>query len=242
MANPTFITPEQFDVSKLRPSEIPTKDNNGNINVWLNYEYPNGTVDQLSVFTDWVYLNWGLNCYKGNWGSDISFWKMDENPKLAALFKVFSEIDNFMVDLFHKNWNSWFGVQKTREIVQEKYRPLIEEKQPGKFAPVGKVRAKTINGNTQFGFKVFDHEKNEVEISPSMPDALGKRNTKCRILINLSYGWYKSQLGFGISARAKQYHLSKPYFNPVVQEPIQFEQPAMDISSTTQFPPIEFAA
>lgn len=221
---PNFVTPESFELSRLRPPTELVK-NDKQTNGWFNYEYPNGQTDQLQIFTDWVYLNWGLNLYKDKWSMDISTWKKEENESLMNLYKLFLVLDEATFETYHGNWETWFGVAKSKDVIREKQTTIVEEKNPGKFAPVIRVSAKTLQGESAFAFKVFDHNKQAITtVTPQTPTLLGK-STRCRVLLNGSLSWYSPAFGFGQKLFVKQVYLPKPYAGQVPSEPIMFDGP-----------------
>jgi hypothetical protein len=245
MAKTNFVTPDTFDISRVRPGMKPnmydSKGTNGALDI--NYLYENGVVDPLFIFVDFeVYLTFGLNSYqhkpdaKIKWSTDLSFWKMEENPKLLKLYQVCMQLDEFILNYYHSHYEEWFGVKKSLEVLKDRFYPMVRDKHPGKYAPVLGVSANP-NKNGVFPFTIFDHnmqqlgterrdaDGNLIEIEVRAEN-VGLLPPKCpvKVLLAPCQMWFNTTVGFGPSVTPKQFQKPAPKnFHQPVTEPIGFD-------------------
>lgn len=221
---PQYLSLSQFKTDNLLPgSKEPTLFKNGGKFLPFEYKYPNNQHEKLNIVTPDVYLPFGLSCFQtatnSRWTCDISFYKREENLNLQRLYDVAYELDEFAINLVHKNSENWFGKQKSLEVLRENYSKLIREsKPPGKFAPVLRVHANPDPDNN-FKFKIFNKQGKLLPCSADVRETstVVPRMTKARLLLEFSSLWF-SGVSFGWSCNVKQ--LIVIPFNSVIEEPI----------------------
>ena len=184
---------------------------NGGKCLYMNYMYEDHEILSLSINTPFVYLPFGLNSYdpagngKRRWSADLSFYKMEENEELKCLYDFATKLDEYALDLATTNWEKWFGVKKTREVLRDKLVPLVRESNPpGKYAPTLKVHANP-DQQGQFTFKVYNAYQSDeaLDINASDPEDVKAQvpgKTKCNMILKFPSLWFTSA-GFGWSCR-----------------------------------------
>lgn len=236
MTQTRFITPTQFDISKVRFSTKRTTYGKGETNgcINYNYEYESGVVEPLNVFARDVWLSFGLNPYqhtpdaKVKWSTDISFWGMEESDReeLLALYKLCMQLDTAIVQFYFDHYEEWYGVKKSLEILQDRYHPMVRDKNPGQYAPVLGVSANPKNGIFQFPVYDFymqkvgsgrDHAGNALFTEADITHL--PKKTKVNALIQPASVWF-NQNKFGATVNAKQFQKTFNPVNEMISEPI----------------------
>lgn len=211
-----FIAVKDITTERIRPSSNdPTALNHGGKILWMNYQYPDNSVDRLQIATPVVSLPFGLSEYKGSsvsrWSCDISFYGMDQtperpgNPMLKMLYDKCIMMDNYLLDLVEANSEKWFGRKKTRELLAEMMTTMVRDSNPpGKYAPTLKVHANP-DRNDIFPFRVFTKSGEEIPCLPNQEEALKAVPERCRAQMLLSFpSIWLSGNSFGWSCRVKQ--------------------------------------
>lgn len=208
MSSPQYISLSQFNVKNLIPAAKVMQMKTGAKILPLVYKYPNNSEERLNIVTPDVYLPFGLSSFNtesNRWTCDISFFKKEDNPNLQRLYDVTREIDDFVLTTVYRNFNIWFGKDKSLEVLREQYSPLIRESDPpGKFAPNLRAHANP-SPDGRFKFNIYNPQGELLECTanPRETAKIVPKKTKARLLLEFSSIWF-SATGFGLSCNVKQ--------------------------------------
>ena len=172
MSGIKFAALPEIDLTKMHWPEEMTRLSNGSHVLTPKYDYDRTTPDDwrsLHTVTPPVFCPFGLSPFKGkknanedsttipSFSFDISFWKMEDRPALKQLYDLGRALDEQLLTLAEKNSVAWFGKQKSREVLLEKFNPIIRQPDP-QFAPKMKVHANPNKKTGLFDFNVYDEE------------------------------------------------------------------------------------
>ena len=154
----------------------------------------------------------GFNVWGGDKGSagpkkysvNLSFDGMESNPNTKEFYDAMKRLDEFMIDLGVKNARAWFKKDMSRELIADKYTPIIKVAKDEKYAPtiklsIGEKRDKAGNTTGEFASELVDAKRNKIN------DDLDKvlvRNATVTALIDVGGVWI-SNVGYGITLRLK---------------------------------------
>lgn len=135
---------------------------------------------------------------------NLSFDGMESNPSMNEFYSAMKRLDEFMIDLGVKNAKNWFKKDMSRELVMDKYTPIIKLAKDEKYAPTIKLaipekRNKDGSLTGEFMTELVDAKRNKIN------DEVEKvlvRNSTVTALIDVGGIWI-SNVGYGITLRLK---------------------------------------
>ena len=160
-----------FSVNKVQYSDVKASSNGtGAKNMYLNYE--NG--QRIILHTPKMHLPFGVSKFQEpgkppKYSLDLSFGKMDEDPKVKAFYDVIHSIDEKIIADTKKNSLTWLRKKTVSEdVARTLYTPAVKrskDKETGevndKYPPT--FKAKIPFWEDVFKCDVFDHDKTKLE-------------------------------------------------------------------------------
>jgi hypothetical protein len=217
---------KEFDVSKLSISDLKTLDFGGKI-AYLQYD---GKPFYLQ--TPQCFLPYGLGSLipkdaMGNptdepakYSLDLSFKGMDSRKTLQTFYKLFEDIDKFMIEKGLENKVAWFKNKRaSKEVVEALYKESIRHnidrdtgERNDKYPPTFKAKLPFSKYGT-FNVEVYDSDKNKVTSEEGKAlDADGMnsavvKGSKAEAIIQPTSVWFAGGK-FGISWKIVQLHVT----------------------------------
>jgi len=162
-----------------------------------------GTKTRFTLQTPTMSLPFGISAYRekpeaepSSYSVDLSFRGYETDENILTLFNKITELDNHLIDAAYTNSVAWFGKQKSRELLEDTYRPLTKKDPSGKYAPVMKVKIPILNGKPNV--QVFDTDKTPISI-----DDVQKGST-VKVITEVASVWFVGGTQWGITFRALQ--------------------------------------
>jgi hypothetical protein len=199
---PTILA-KNFDTSKITIAELkPLK--SGASQAYVNYGGERLVLQSArEMRTPFGFNIWGEGAAK-KYSINLSFDGIDTNQSMKDFYDAMKRLDDYMIDLGVKNAREWFKKDMSRELVADKYTPIIKLAKDEKYAPtiklsIGERRDKQGNPIGGFNSDLIDSQKNKIN------DDLDKvlvRNSTLTALIDVG-GMWKSNVGYGLTLRLK---------------------------------------
>jgi hypothetical protein len=199
---PTVLA-KNFDTSKITIAELkPLK--SGASQAYVNYSSERLVLQSArEMRTPFGFNVWGEGAAK-KYSINLSFDGMDTNQSMKDFYDAMKRLDEYMIDLGVKNAREWFKKDMSRELVADKYTPIIKLAKDEKYAPtikltIGERRDKQGTPLGGFTPDLVDAKRNKVN------DELDKvlvRNSTLTALIDVG-GMWKSNVGYGLTLRLK---------------------------------------
>ena len=199
---PTVLA-KNFDTSKITIAELkPLK--SGASQAYVNYSSERLVLQSArEMRTPFGFNVWGEGAAK-KYSINLSFDGMDVNQSMKDFYDAMKRLDEYMIDLGVKNAREWFKKDMSRELVADKYTPIIKLAKDPKYAPtikltIGERRDKEGKPTGGFTPDLVDGKRNKVN------DDLDKvlvRNSTLTALIEVG-GMWKSNVGYGLTMRLK---------------------------------------
>lgn len=148
-----------YKANELKTEDItynePRLNNHGGLSVALSYNN-----QKITIQTPKARIPFGLNTLTTDDGSvrksiDISFAGLEENQALQDLYNFIRELDDRTIDEATKNSEKFFKKKMSREVVQELYKPLINDKSEGKYPATLRMKMMT-NDQGHYTGSVFN--------------------------------------------------------------------------------------
>ncbi|AGE49439.1 hypothetical protein ATCVCan0610SP_270L [Acanthocystis turfacea Chlorella virus Can0610SP] len=163
-----------------------------------------GTKTRFTIQTPSMHLPFGISAYRErpdmepqSYSADLSFRGMDTDDNIATFYNKIQALDAHLLDAAFENSVSWFGKQKSRELLEDTYRPLTKVDAAGKFAPNMKFKISMQNGVPNV--RVFDTDKKAITVD-DIP-----RGSKVKIIAEIASVWFVgSGTMWGLTFRAAQ--------------------------------------
>jgi len=163
----------------------------------------NGAKTKITLQYPAMHLPFGISGYRDkpegepvSYSVDLSFRGYETNEPMLVLFNKLNELDNHLIDVAYANSVGWFGTQKSRELLEEKYRRLTKADPHGKYAPMTKTKITMANGKPNV--QVFDVDKTPISIE-DVP-----RGSVAKIIAELTSVWFVGSASWGVTFRAVQ--------------------------------------
>lgn len=133
---------------------------------------------------------------------DISFRSLENNEQLQAFFDWVRDFDNRNKTMAMKNCESWLK-RKTlsEEVVDELYKPLVNDKSQGKYPPTMRFKLPT-NADGDFTGKVFAPDRTP------MSEADITKGSEVSLLVEVQPMWFVNKQ-FGVTFKISQIKLFK---------------------------------
>lgn len=164
------------------------------------------------------------------YSAQLSFDGMDKDPKIRAFYDALVALDEHMIDLGVQNSVAWFGGKKSRDVVMEKYQPILKPSKKAEYAPTFKLQVreiykayKTVGGKREpdldAGKKLepvlYDLDDNRLDYGDfDICDAV-PRGSLAKVRIEVGSVWFSS-LGYGLTLR---FSMARVKPSAVVQGP-----------------------
>lgn len=201
-----------FDVSEINVGKVMKNKHNGGQTVPLT-KLNNA---KIYIQTPSMFVPFGISEFAGDakpdgsqnirYSLDLSFRNYLENSEIASMKSLIESLDKFMIDLGMHHSIAWFGNQKSKDVIEELYRPLMRpSKDPEKYAPTFKLKFRSHFQSNQIQAKAFDVEKQEMNVT-NIP-----KGCKMKVIFEVSPIWFVGKQ-FGISLNIAQVMLTE---NPV---------------------------
>ncbi|ABT14834.1 hypothetical protein NY2A_B435L [Paramecium bursaria Chlorella virus NY2A] len=158
---------------------------------------------RFTLQTPTMSLPFGISAYRekpeaepASYSADLSFRGYESDENILTLFNKITELDNHLIDAAYTNSVAWFGKQKSRELLEDTYRPLTKKDPSGKYAPVMKVKIPILNGKPNV--QVFDVDKTPITID-DVP-----KGSSVKVIMEVASVWFVGGTQWGITFRALQ--------------------------------------
>ncbi|AGE56588.1 hypothetical protein ATCVNEJV2_309L [Acanthocystis turfacea Chlorella virus NE-JV-2] len=163
-----------------------------------------GTKTRFTIQTPTMHLPFGISAYRErpdmepqSYSADLSFRGMDTDDNIATFYNKIQALDSHLLDAAVENSVEWFGKKKSRELLEDTYRPLTKVDAAGKFAPNMKFKIAMQNGAPNV--RVFDTDKKAITVD-DIP-----RGSKVKIIAEIASIWMVgSGTMWGLTFRAAQ--------------------------------------
>jgi len=198
---PVALKPDNFDISKLKYSEVkPLKNNPQAKMCGIFYDG-----DRPTFQTPLMHMPYGVNDNSklpGNEGQpkkyelNMSFRGKDENPRLNAFFEMLISIEKKIKEDAFANRLTWFkkDYNGVRDVVDSLFTPLVKfdvDKETGKvqnkYPPTFKVKLPYDAAADTFKFDAMDMTKTEIDFKAAIDSLKG---AKCQAIVQLSGLWF----------------------------------------------------
>ncbi len=199
---PTILA-KNFDTSKITVAELkPLK--SGASQAYVNYSGDKLVLQSArEMRTPFGFNVWGEGSAK-KYSINLSFDGMDANQSMKDFYDAMKRLDDYMIDYGVQNAEKLFNKKMSRELVADKYNPIIKVAKDPKYAPTIKLNIserRDKEGKPLGGFTpdLVDAQRNKIN------DDLDKvlvRNSTLTALIDVG-GMWKSTVGFGLTLRLK---------------------------------------
>jgi len=150
-----------------------------------------------------LHLPFGLSSYRErpedepmSYSADLSFRGIDENPNVKILLDKMNALDQHLIDAAHANSISWFGKQKSRELLEDTYRKLTKVDPSGKYPAILKTKIAMMNGKPNV--QIFDTDKSPITVD-DVP-----RGSSVKVIAELASVWQVGSTAWGLTWRAIQ--------------------------------------
>jgi hypothetical protein len=199
---PTILA-KNFDTSKITIAEMkPLK--SGASQAYVNYSGEKLVFQSArEMRTPFGFNVWGEGSAK-KYSINLSFDGMESNQSMKDFYDAMKRLDDYMIDYAVQNAEKLFNKKMSRELVADKYTPIIKMPKDSKYAPTIKLsisERRDKEGKPLGGFTpdLVDAQRNKIN------DDLDKvlvRNSTITALIDVG-GLWKSTVGFGLTLRLK---------------------------------------
>lgn len=199
---PTILA-KNFDTTKVSVAELkPLK--SGASQAYVNYSGEKLVLQSArEMRTPFGFNVWGEGAAK-KYSINLSFDGMEANQSMKDFYDAMKRLDEFMIDYGVQNAEKLFNKKMSRELIADKYTPIIKVAKDAKYAPtikltIGERRDKQGNALGGFTPDLVDAQRNKIN------DDLDKvlvRNSTITALIDVG-GMWKSNVGYGLTLRLK---------------------------------------
>lgn len=196
------ITVSNFDAKKLTTSEM-KKLASGAYNAYINYDGR-----RVRIQAPRMSVPYDAGDYKDNhkYKVQFSFRGRESNPKVQGFYKMIEDIDNFVIDMAHKNAGKWFGMAgASREMIAILYTRSIKfskDKETGAIKDYPPTFAASLKQkNDAFDAELYDDQKRLIEgVSPV---EVLRRGSEVTPILDCT-GIWKADKSFGLSWKLHQ--------------------------------------
>lgn len=209
---------------------------NGSENAYVSY---NGKPGKFYIQTPVMRLPFGVSppgvtatgVEIKKYSAQLSFDGMDKDAKIKAFYDALVALDEHMIELGIQNSVAWFGGKKSREVVVEKYQPIIKPAKKADYAPTFKLNIREVpkgyrkgaNGKqeadpdagTKLEPVLYDLEDNRLDYGDFDICNAVPRGSLAKVRIDVGGVWF-SNVGYGLSLR---FSMARVKPSAVVQGP-----------------------
>jgi hypothetical protein len=199
---PTVLA-KNLDTTKITVAE-PKLLKSGAKQAYVNYSGEKLTLQSAKEMrTPFGFNVWGEGTAK-KYSINLSFDGMESNPGIKDFYDAMKRIDEYMIDLGVANARAWFKKDMSRELIADKYTPIIKVAKDPKYAPTIKLNIsekRDKDGNSLGGFTtdLVDAKRNKINDDV---DKVLVRNSTITALIDVGGLWI-SNVGYGLTLRLK---------------------------------------
>lgn len=235
-----------FDISKLTFSE-PRKNKKNGQQVLINYETGSDR-GPLILQTPKLLAPFGVdskqyddNAVKYSINFSLTNDTEDTSNPVANFTNVINAVDNKVKTSGFENSTKWFGAKKSREIIDEFFKPCVKRspdpEKAKKYPPVFQVKLVVYDG--QPSFKLYDHNKQEIPLLVDDTLDLSCIGSNCYItcIVQCVGVYFMAGAKFGVSWKLVQakihkqesitgYAIVDPEDEETHEEPTQEDAPA----------------
>jgi hypothetical protein len=197
------VLAKNFDTTKITIAELkPLK--SGASQAYVNYGGEKLVLQSArEMRTPFGFNVWGEGAAK-KYSINLSFDGMDANQSMKDFYDAMKRLDDYMIDLGVKNAREWFKKDMSRELIADKYTPIIKLAKDPKYAPtikltIGERRDKEGKPTGGFTPDIVDAQRNKINDDI---DKVLVRNSTLTALIDVG-GMWKSNVGYGLTLRLK---------------------------------------
>jgi len=200
-----IIVSKNFDAENITFEPVKKNSLGGNM-VYLKYLGMPKVILQTPV----VSAPFGISTFNDDktgitkYSLDMSFRGMEDDPKVKQFFEAMAKFDEILIDQGVKNSKEWFGGKKSKEVIENFYRPLIKPaKDPSKYAPTMKFKMVT-DRNGRVTSDAYNHKKEKVNILDSVI-----AGSKVQAILECNSVWFVNKNMYGVSWRLVQVKIQK---------------------------------
>jgi hypothetical protein len=199
---PTVLA-KNLDTTKITIAE-PKPLKSGAKQAYVNYSGEKLTLQSAKEMrTPFGFNVWGEGTAK-KYSINLSFDGMETNPGTKDFYDAMKRLDEYMIDLGVANARAWFKKDMSRELIADKYTPIIKVAKDPKYAPTVKLNIsekRDKEGNSLGGFTtdLVDAKRNKINDDA---DKVLVRNSTITALIDVGGLWI-SNVGYGLTLRLK---------------------------------------
>ena len=197
------VLAKNLDTTKITIAELkPLK--SGASQAYVNYSGEKLVLQSArEMRTPFGFNVWGEGTAK-KYSINLSFDGMDTNQSMKDFYDAMKRLDDYMIDLGVKNAREWFKKDMSRELIADKYTPIIKLAKDPKYAPtikltIGERRDKEGKPTGGFTPDIVDAQRNKINDDI---DKVLVRNSTITALIDVG-GMWKSNVGYGLTLRLK---------------------------------------
>ena len=177
----SITQPASFNVSKISLSAVKASPAiAGFKSAYLNYN--DGS--SLTFQTPSLPCPFGLSVFDKStppkYTVDIALKGYEDNAKVKAFYNALEALDTYMIDQGVKNSKSWFGKEKSREVIEDSYTSLLKwskDKNTGErkpYPPSLKIKLTKKYGTDDFECKFYSAKSEPIQDTP-LEDILVKK-------------------------------------------------------------------
>lgn len=210
-----IVSTSNFNPTNITFSEPRNLDSGGK-SVWMNYTYDANTRKNLTVQIGSLLLPFGMNIFDKQgpqavkYSVDVSLRGYEDNPKVKAIYDMFSALDEYMIDQGVANSKKWFKSSLTRDVVKAFYTPTLRWGKDANgdinraYPPTIKLQLRKREG--KFDVELYDEHREEMK-GHRLEDVLVK-GAQVTCLIQCTSVWFAGSK-YGLSWKPLQIRMDK---------------------------------
>lgn len=215
MAN--YITPDQFDVSKLNINPKVRIGANNNKTVYVNFD---GFGRPLVVKTGPLYCPFGISAFTDESTGNVKYTlsaalrNPDTDKGVADLKSMLSAIDQTAIQVAFDNSLAFFKKNQVMEVVKAIYKPCIRPAMSkgmptDEFAPTFRMTLPFREGS--FGdLEVYDNNLKQMDMMELVANTASTKNCTVRCVVQCTSMWITGSTGFGFTWKILQMKFEQP--------------------------------
>ena len=215
MAN--YITPDQFEVSKLNINPKVRIGANNNKTVYVNFD---GFGRPLVVKTGPLYCPFGISAFTDESTGTVKYTLSASlrNPEtdkgMADLKTMLSAIDQTAIQVAFENSLAFFKKNQVMEVVKAIYKPCIRPAMAkgmptDEFPPTFRMSLPFRDGS--FGdLEVYDNNLKQMDMAEIVANLASTKNCTVRCVVQCTSMWITGSTGFGFTWKILQMKFEQP--------------------------------
>ena len=210
-----IVSTSNFNPTNITFSEPRNLDSGGK-SVWMNYTYDANTKKNLTTQIGSLVLPFGMNIFDKQgpqnvkYSVDVSLRGYEDNPKVKAIYDMFTALDEYMIDQGVANSKKWFKSALTRDVVKAFYTPTLRWGKDANgdinraYPPTIKLQLRKREG--KFDVELYDEHREEMK-GHRLEDVLVK-GAQVTCLIQCTSVWFAGSK-YGLSWKPLQIRMDK---------------------------------